>query len=290
MRRVRGFVQVFVILLFMTGGVSNGEHSVLPGWDGEEGFTHQSWDFGDDGDYGTGEVTDPEQLPLGDGLPDGEPNYVNSWGSGAVYEFYNSHAFMKGWQYVPNGILTDRRAMYGGMGDTALSFSVPWGSAGTEWDKEVWVQFVVFARKDGELAHRVELGSDEGFSQQAGFDMRWQFIEVLEEEEGNTARWYRVSTLFEVDRAVDDFYVRVRGYCEPDPEGSEIPGATMIDEVNIESRFVHRADYDGSGVVDLIDFGEFACYWGGDDEAGDIDGDGVVDIDDLRVFCGRFLD
>jgi hypothetical protein len=49
-----------------------------------------------------------------------------------------------------------------------------------------------------------------------------------------------------------------------------------------------RADFDGSGVVDFIDFLSFAQAFGSSDTAFDIDGNGIVDFGDFLIFAESF--
>ena len=120
-------------VLMILGFEIQADYDSPPQWEGQTAYTHQSWDFGDDGEYGTPSMI-TSGLPLG-GVPEGEPNMINSYGDPMLDSFYNSHIYMKGWMYVPESIQTGRVAMYGGMGDTSVGFNVPSVATGSGLDQ-----------------------------------------------------------------------------------------------------------------------------------------------------------
>ncbi len=260
-------------------------------WKGQTAYTHQSWDFGDSGEYGMPTmVTDMSALPLGS-LPDGDPNWVNEYGTPSLYTFFNSHPFMKGWMYVPEIASTDRVAMYGGMGDTWVKFMVPGASGGDDWIRQIWVQMIVYARKDGEQqVASVQIARDSLFTDTDGIVMVSELVEPLNEPEGYSAAWYRVTFVYEVAQTGDAEHIKATAYYDPALPDPQRLGASMIDRVDIDTRFVLKADIDRSGTVDYADFAILASQWLSVAAESDFDGSGFVGVEDILYFAAMWLD
>lgn len=282
------YAALAAVMLIICGGVLADDYVDYPLWSQQSGYTHQSWDFGDTGEYGTGDmVSDMAALPLG-GLPDGEPNYINQFGLPSLYLFTNSHPFMKGWMYSPMLAQTARKALYGGMGDTAVSFSVP-GSQACDGIRLLWVQAVVYARKDGHTPCSVVVARDAAFTDTDAITLIESEVVLLEEPEGYSAAWYRVTQVYEAAGCGQAEYVRVNAFYDPAPTDPSRLGASMIDRVDIDTGYVSAADLNRSGVVDWADFAILAYQWFSSNGQSDFDGNGIVGVEDVGYFATKWL-
>jgi len=279
-----------ILALWVLGFTAVADYDNPPLWQGQTAYTHQSWDFGDSGEYGTGAmVTNMSLLPLGS-VPEGEPNYVNDYGVSSLDAFSNTHIFMKGWMYVPEIASTARVAMYGGMGNTSLTFTLPGIACGEDMVKQIWVQMIVYARKDGEQqVASVQIARDSLFSDTDGIVMISEQVEPLAEPEGYSAAWYRVTFVYEVALSGAAEHIKAVAYYDPLLPDPQRLGASMIDRVDIDTRFVLKADIDRSGLVDYGDFASIASQWLSSDPVADLDGSGLVGVEDVVYFAQMWL-
>ena len=248
-------------------------------WADNVDFTHQSWDFNGTVDM---ELEGPP-LPL---IADGEPNWINDFGDPLLISFENYHEWMKGWYVIPPEITTTRRCMYGGMDDTFLTFFVPNNYRDENWFKQLWIQMTYFARKDGAVNYAIEIARDPAFTDVDGFTLVSEFLEELNEPEGGTGKWYRITAIYDSNDQPDFEYIRLSALHDPNP----FMAASMIDQVDIDTRCLNIADLDEDGVVNLIDFAIFALDWKESGELlADLEPDGIVDNRDLNIFCFNWL-
>ncbi|MFI4910165.1 MAG: hypothetical protein ACIAQZ_00715 [Sedimentisphaeraceae bacterium JB056] len=265
------------------------DYDNAPLWEDQTAYTHQSWDFGDSGEYGTPDmVTDMSALPLGQ-YTDGEPNEFNNYGTPTLDAFYNSHFFMKGWMYVPEIAQTSRVAMYGGMGDTSVSFTVPGMQAGSDWIRQLWVQTIIYARKDGQQAGKIETARDSQFADKTGITEISETIEPLAEMEGYSAAWYRMTSVYEVTDSDQNDYIKVWAYFDPELPDPERLGASMIDRVDIDTRLILKADINRNGIVNYADFSTMAFHWSTNNDQTDLTNDGIINSDDLLYLSSMWL-
>jgi hypothetical protein len=272
------------ILLLLCCGVCAGYYIEPPDWNDSNDFTHQNWDFGDDGEYGYELVSDMGLLPLGS-LPDGEPNWVNQFGEPCLISFDNTNLWMKGWYYYPPALTTDRVALYGGNGDTTLEFYIPNVQRDKFWQKQFWVQMTFFARMDGVENYEITVARDANYKDVNNISLTFQKFEELNEPEGNTGKWYRVTNIYRFDDRPGAEYVKLRSLYNPEA----VMGASMIDQVDIDSRYLN-ADLFEDGFIDLFDYAELAAKYGEQDYSTDLYPDGVIDINDLSVLLGYWLE
>lgn len=266
------------------------DYYMPPQWDNDSGFTHQSWDFGDDGEYGTETITDMSKLPLSS-YPDGEPNYINPAGTPKLTDFTHTHPFMKGWQYDPDRILTDRIAMYGGTsGDTILTFEVSQYPAEPYYYRQLWVQAAVYARKDGVDPVLFEVARDPAFTNTSGIKIISEQIHDPCEPEGYSADWYVVSKVFEISDPGTTDYIRVTAFHDPELPDPQRLGSSMIDQVDIDTRMLHNTDMNKTGETNYNDFAFFSKGWQQSGPAADFNNDGIVDETDLKLLAKKYLD
>ncbi len=283
-------LNIVSLLFVLTCFAATADYDNPPQWQGQSAYTHQSWDFGDSGEYGTGGmISDMSVLPLGS-MPDGEPNFINDFGTPSLDTFHNSHLFMKGWMYVPNVVSTSRVAMYGGMDDTFLTFTLPGIAGGEDLIKQIWVQMIVYARKDGqEQVASVQIARDSLFTDTDGIEMVSELVEPLDEPDSYSGAWYRVTFVYEVSDSGTAEHIKAAAYYDPLLPDPQRMGASMIDRVDIDTRLVLKADIDRSGVVDYGDFTIMASQWLSSEGQSDFDASGHVGVEDIVYLAQMWL-
>ncbi len=271
-------VLVFVIQAILVSPLF-ADYSNPPLWENNVDFTHQSWAFN-----GTVDMElDGPPLPL---IADGQPNWVNDFGDPVLISFENSHEWMKGWYVKPPQLTTDRRCMYGGMGNSYLTFFVPNNYRDENWHEQLWIQMTYFARKDGAVNYAIEIARDANFIEVNGFNMVSEFLEALNEPEGITGKWYRITAIYDSNDQPDFEYIRLTALYDPNP----FMAASMIDQVDIDTRCLNVADLNEDGVVNFIDYAIFALDWKDSEKlTAGLDLDGIVDNKDLKIFCFNWL-
>jgi hypothetical protein len=277
------------ILLICTVSLK-ADYANPPLWQNSADYTHQSWDFG----YDEGGVE-----PVIPALPDGEPNWVNPFYNPTVHDYNGPRltaveysSLMAWWEYFPmGGVSENRRGLYGGMADTALTFYVPDSGACEYWQRRLWVQMTYFARKDGEKNYDIQLARNSGFTDTQGITVVSEIVEDINETVGNTAKWYRFTGVYKFNDWPDQEYIKLTALQLPPSETLPTGGAAMVDQVDIDCRSVNVADLDENGVVDMMDFAFFANQWrqSGPGLAADFDKSLSVDFNDLEIFAGKWL-
>lgn len=254
-----------------------------PNWDGCASFTHQSWDFGKD-------ERSESSLPS---LPDGDPNYINSFGDPVLIDVSFTN-FLSGWEWEYSSLDTDRRGLYGGMCDTTLTFQIPnTTDLYTEnWKKKIWIQAIIFARNDNpQLSYSMEVANDQSFADKTGISQTSLELVALDEPHGSTGQWYRLTAVYELGANPITEYIRIAAYNLPISWNHPSGGASMFDEVDIDTCYVNIADINEDSSVDAVDFAIFASDWL-KLEANlktDLYADGSIDALDLEIFVENWL-
>ncbi|MHB9071833.1 MAG: hypothetical protein ACYC54_15845 [Sedimentisphaerales bacterium] len=259
--------QVFIILIFLLSciGRLNADYFNPPEWRTSRDYTHQSWDFGND------EGIEPV-IPL---LPDGEPNCIkpedaNSQLISVEYNVDPSFQYLipyglVGWRYDYNSITTSRRAFYGGMGDTVITFKISNTSSITYyWKKKIWVQSIFYARKDNGQPYNIEAARNADFTDTNGIslvDIEITDLNDTNNPDGNLSKWYIMTAVYEISNMPQDEYIKITAYQYPPIPEQHPGGATMFDRIDIDTRYYNKADFDNSGLVDMVDFVFFSEQW-----------------------------
>ncbi len=248
------------VILLMLVSSSNADYVNPPQWQGSYDFTHQSWDFNTD-QAGT--------LPA---IPDGDPNWLNTFATQG--NDYNSPGLINiaytgqfSWTcswldtYPDPSVPTYRTGFYGGMGNTFLTFYVPNASNEKHWKKQIWIQMTFHARKDGVKPYDIEVARDANFTDFTGIITKSIALDEPAEPEGVVGKWYRLTAVYEIPAGMQQEYIRLSAYQYPPDANHTMGGATVIDQVDIDSRYVNAADFDENGIVDMNDFSFFAQQW-----------------------------
>jgi len=256
---------LFLLLSLTSLGIANADYVNPPAWQASRDYTHQSWDFGND------EMTEPS-LPL---LPDGEPNHISPADANSILTAidYNVHPSFQylipyglvGWRYEYESVVTSRRAFYGGMANTSLTFKIN----NTEnkrfyYKKELWLQTIFYARKDDPTPYTLLVSRTSDFTDTNNISLISAEIVNLTDAnnpEGNLSRWYMLTAVYEITDIPAAEYVKITAYQYPRIPGEHPGGATMFDRVDIDTRYFNKADFDDSGTVDFTDFSYFAEQW-----------------------------
>ncbi|MDD5134897.1 MAG: hypothetical protein PHP01_05755 [Phycisphaerae bacterium] len=276
----------FFLLIFTAG--LKADYINPPLWQDSVDYTHQSWDFGND-EYAA---------PVLPALPDGEPNWVNYYGLPRLTAVdYNDYPAIPGivtWMYdygVYSNLITDRRAYYGGMGNVFLTFRVPNNLPSQYYKTLVWIQMTYFARNDGIKNYNIEVARDDDFSDTADISVVSLNFEPLNEPEGLIGKWYRVTTVYEINQPDTEEYIRLTAYKYPADANHYMGGAAIIDQVDIDCRSVSVADFDKNDIINMIDFAFFANQWQltGPGLTADFDKNLVVDYNDLAFLISQWM-
>lgn len=236
-----------------------------PSWEGNEYFTHASWEFGE-----TGWVDDPcrpgEQMPVEPNVPliaDG--GYFNANGEPSMIRVEMADSDMTGWSYNIMGPPTPRTGVFGGMWtDVVMSLMIP-NDPNDSLLKEVWLQVAYW----GDSAASGDLVSVEFFADDPNIADPNRLnvircstnIEVLPEIPGSTGRWYRYTGTFLLDQQPAIEYVVLSVV-------QRAGMATIVDHVDIDTRCIPLScstpipgDLNGDCLVDFADFAIMASHW-----------------------------
>ena len=270
------FLLILVGLYCINGPVVNADYLNPPDWNDSNDFTHQSWDF----------LTDESgSLPA---APDGEPNWINNFGTPALVDINYSTIFMY-WQWDYAEIQTDRRGFYGGMGDTTLTFNIPNVERGDFWQKQIWLQIVYWARKDGGQTYDLAIARDANFIDTNDIILAWLDPNDPNEDEGVIGKFYRLTAAYRFENQPAEEYLEFTAYQYPlDPPDHPMGGATMIDQVSIDTRCIN-IDLAEDGVIDFKDYAEFAAEYYQSTAAVDLHPDNFIDEKDLSVLLEFWL-
>lgn len=258
--------KLFLICIFLIcAGLLHADYFNPSQWQTSRDYTHQTWDFGND------EMVQPT-IPL---LPDGEPNCITppDANSKLIAVDYNVHPSFQylipyglvGWKYEYDSIVTNRRAFYGGMGNTTLTFKITnTSNIIYYWKKIIWVQSIFYARKDGVLPYSIKVARNADFTDTNNISLiniELQDLNDANSPDGNLSRWYILTALYEIKNMNEADYIKITSYQYPPVPSQHPGGASMFDRVDIDTRYFNRADFDESGSVDFVDFVFFAEQW-----------------------------
>ncbi len=269
-----------IVLILTTALCCNSFADYLndPNWQDYNDFTHQSWDFNAPPDTGL----EGPNLPL---VPDGNSGWTNIFGTPLLLEFYNT-SFLSGWFYDTSTLPIDsnRTGLYGGMGDSSLTFKVPNNKRIFLWQKHLWIQMTFYARKDGLNNYNVEIARDANFTDTNNIYYVSGHIEELNEPQGNSGKWYRVTEIFQFEDQPSQEYIRLTVYYDPNITNA----ATMIDQVDIDTKCIN-IDMAMDGIIDFKDLAFLANQWLRYSIIADLHPDGIVDQNDLQLFLMYWL-
>jgi hypothetical protein len=236
-----------------------------PCWQSSRDYTHQSWDFGND----------ENAAPTLPALPDGEPIYVTPADANAklIAVDYNvipafQHlipAGLVGWKYDYEMMPTNRKAFYGGMGDVVLAFKISnTANKSYYWKKRIWVQSVFCARNDSLQPYEIKVARNADFTDTndiALISVELKKLNDANSPDGNLSRWYVLTAIYEIKDICEAEYVKITSYQYPPDSEHVMGGASIIDRVDIDTRYFNKADFDENGTVDFLDFVFFAEQW-----------------------------
>jgi len=243
---------ISTVFILMFSFCAMADYNSPPGWEDSHDFTHQSWDF----------ISDKASaLPA---VPDGEPNWINSFGTPGLttISYSGPYSWTCSWMGSYSG--QTRTGFYGGMGDTFLTFYVPNTLENSHWKKQIWIQMTFSARDNGTQPYDIELAHNAAFTDVNDIELKTLMVdEPNGPDDPNTvmSRWYRLTAVYEIPTGMPAEYIRLSAYQYPPDANHSMGGATMIDQVDIDTRYVNIADFDESGRVDMVDFAIFAEYW-----------------------------
>ncbi len=254
-----------VIFLLICAGFLRADYFNPPDWQSSRDYMHQSWDFGND------EMVEPA-LPA---LPDGEPNYITpaDANSKLIAVDYNvipafQHLIPYGlvdWKYDYDMVPTDRKAFFGGMGDVILTFKIS-NTANRiyYWKKRIWLQSIFCARKDGVQPYNIKIARNADLTDSNDISLVSVELKDLNDTnspDGNLSKWFVLTAMYEIENISDSEYVQITAYQYPAVPEQSPGGASIIDRVDIDTRYFNKADFDESGTVDFLDFTFFAEQW-----------------------------
>lgn len=242
-----------VVLVSIITALCLADYTNPPNWENNVDFTHQSWDF----------VSDQSSaLPA---APDGSPTQINDFNTPGLVDiaYTGPVSWTCSWmdEYPDESVPTYRTGFYGGMGNSFLTFHVPNSSRDMFWKKQVWVQMTFHARKDGPQPYDIDIAHDAGFTDVNNIQLESLVLDEPNEPEGDIGKWYKLTAVYEIPAGTDQEYIRLSAYQYPPDANHTMGGATVIDQIDIDTRYVNIADFDESGQVDLNDFAIFASQW-----------------------------
>ena len=276
----------FIIGLFFFCGWSFADYLNPPDWAGSLDFTHQSWDF-----------SYPEALePNGPSLPvppDGDPNWTNLFGEPCLVDvqFSDYPTFIPGivgwmWDYPTEGLETVRRGYWGGMGNVSLTFKIPNKQRQPLWQKQIWIQMIYLARKDGGKTYDIAVATDPNFTDANEPQLAYVQLDELAEPEGNVSKWYRLTAAYTLASQPQAEYVRLTANHLPIDASPPVGGAAMVDQVDIDTRAVNPNFID---VIDFKDYAALAAQYRQSSVDFDLCPDGHIDLKDLSIFFDSWL-
>lgn len=270
---------ILVVFFCFCGLRASADYLNPPEWTDNNDFTHQTWDF----------MTDESSyLPAS---PDGEPNWVNAFGTPGLTAIDYTTSFQF-WQYYPvdySHIITDRRGFYGGMGDTTLTFKIPNIQQGPFWQKQLWIQVVYWARDDGGQAYDLEIARDPNFVDTNDITVAYFDLNEPNEPNGAIGRFYRLTAAYRFEEQPGEEYVKFTAYQYPPEPNHTYGGASMMDQVSIDTRCVNL-DRVRDGVIDLRDYAVLANNFYSNNSSCDFNPDGYIDLGDLSVMLQHWLE
>jgi hypothetical protein len=258
--------KIFIIcFLFCCVNNLHADYFNPPEWQSSRDYTHQSWDFGND------EMTEPI-LPA---VPDGRPGCVSPADANTMLiavDYNVVPAFqhlipygLVGWKYEYEMVTASRRAYYGGMGDVALTFKISnTANKMYYWKKLIWLQSIFYARNDDAQPCVVKVARNAELTDTQDITLISSEVNSLNDAnnpDGNLSRWYILTSVYEVKNIESAEYLQIKVLQYPPDSEHVMGGAAMIDRVDIDTRYINKADFDENGVVDFLDFAFFAEQW-----------------------------
>ena len=278
---MKNLLRVFVSIAFccLCRWQAAADYLNPPDWSDSNDFTHQTWDF----------LTDQSNnLPA---LPDGEPNWSNPFGQPGLTGVHYS-TVMQYWLWNPQVYLqtpTDRRGFYGGMGDTTLTFHIPNLERQGFWQKQVWLQVVYWARKDGGQTYELTIARDSSFADANDITPAYLDPNEPNEDEGSVGKFYRLTAAYRFEDQPAQEYVRFTAFQYPPDANRPIGGASMVDQISIDTRCINL-DLVEDEIINLFDYAAFAAEYLGESPAVDLHPDGSIDKKDLAVLLEYWLE
>lgn len=258
--------KLLLIFIFVScAGYLEADYFDPPQWQTSRDYTHQSWDFGND------EMIEPT-LPL---LPDGEPNYISPADANSKliavdynvipeFQYLIPHGLVS-WRYQYESVVSNRRGLYGGMGNTNLTFKITNTESKRFYHKKkLWLQSIFYARKDGQIPYALKVSRTPDFTDTNNISLiNAELVNLTDANnpEGNLSRWYMLTAVYEMTDIPAAEYVRITAYQYPAIPYEHPGGASMFDRVDTDTRYYNKADFDDSGIVDFSDFSYFAEQW-----------------------------
>jgi hypothetical protein len=271
--------RIIIGLLFFCS-LSIADYLNPPDWADSNDFTHQTWDF----------LTDEaEYLPA---PPDGEPNSVNPFGTPGLIDIeYTTDFQFWMWNPYPQylDVPPDNNGFYGGMGDTTLTFRIPNIQRGPFWQKQLWIQVVYWARNDGGQTYDLEIARDSNFVDTNNITVAYLDPNVSNEPNGDIGRFYRLTTAYRFEEQPGEEYVRFTAFQYPPEMEHPYGGASMIDQVSIDTRCVNL-DQTEDGIINLQDYAVMANDYYSNNSSCDLNPDGFIDFEDLSVLLEHWLE
>ncbi len=266
-----------ILLLVSMHALACADYLDPPDWSDSNDFTHQSWDF----------LTDESaNLPA---PPDGEPNAVNPFGTAGLIDIEYTTLFQF-WLWYPDylKVPTDRRGFYGGMGDTTVTFEIPNNERVGFWQKQLWLQVVYWARMDTLDNYDLRIARDSGLNDSNDIEIIYEELVDPNEDEGVIGKFYRLTTAARFEDQPSAEYIAFTAYQYPPDANHENGGASMIDQVHIDTRCVNL-DLAEDGIINLRDFALFANLWQNHSAKTDFYPDSSNDENDLQVLLEYWL-
>jgi len=271
---------IFSLFSILLNGLSAADYLNPPDWADSNDFTHQTWAFMTD---------ESEDLPA---PPDGEPNWVNPFGTPGLTAI-DYTTYMQFWLLESGGYIqvdTDRLGFYGGMGDTTLTFEIPNIERGPFWQKQLWLQIVYWARDDGGQTYDLEIARDSNFVDTNDITVAYFDVNEPDEPNGAIGRFYRLTAAYRFEEQPSEEYIKFTAYqYPPDPPEHSLGGASMIDQVSIDTRCV-TVDQAEDGIINLRDYAVLANDYYSNNSSCDFNPDGYIDFGDLSVMLQHWLE
>jgi hypothetical protein len=273
---------LFSILVCFTAA---GDYVNPPDWRASPFFTHQSWDF----NYPSSVEPNGPPLPV---PPDGDPNCLNPFAEPCLIDvrFDDYPAGIPGivgYMWDASGQFeTNRRGYWGGMGNVTLTFKIPDTARPPFAKKQIWIQMTYLARKDGGTTYSMAVASDPNITDANQTRLAFLHVDTVAEPEGDVSKWYRLTAACVLPGQPQAEYVRLTAFHLPISAKPPMGGASMIDEVDIDTRTVTP---DFTGVVNLADFAALAKEYKTNSSRFDLCPDGQIDLKDLSIFLESWL-
>jgi hypothetical protein len=268
-----------VLILIVVSFIAKADYLNPPDWAASMDFTHQSWDF---------LVDESNSLPA---APDGEPNLVNTFGVPGLIDIeYTTDWQFWMWNPYPQYLQVppDNNGFYGGMGDTTLTFAVPNNERQLFYQKQLWIQAEYWARNDTPENYDFVIARDPNLTDVNDIELVWEVLEELDKPSGKTGRFYRLTAAARFEDQPNSEYVAFSVYRYPPDMSNLYGGASMIDQVHIDTRCI-SPDLIEDGIVNLRDFSVLANNYNDQNSENDFYPDGFIEFHDLDVLFKYWL-